>query len=380
MSLLKVLLADPSLFTAPYDAALSEGLRAGGVVPTWAVRALRKGEDRDLLPEETRAFFYRYSDGSIRRGRALKGVEHFYGMVKLSKLARQGRFDVVHLQWSMIPLVDQLFVQRLRRHCPVVMTVHDTTLFNGASVSFMQRAGYVKMLASVDQIIVHTEGARGALAADGVDPGKVSVIPHGKLSLRFAVQDRPLASAQWKVVLFGRLQSYKGADTLVEALARIDAVNRERLSVVIAGEPLMPIEPLQNRVAELKLDNVVDIRPWRHCEAEMAALLHQADCFVFPYRAIEASGVFFLVADLGKWIIASDLGAFRDLLGQDGEAGRLVRPDDPSAFADAICDSIGRVPTSSCTSSQIGWSEIGLMTRDVYERAINARAARNPSI
>jgi uncharacterized MnhB-related membrane protein len=35
---LSALLVDPSLFTAPYDAALTEGLVGAGVEPTWSTR------------------------------------------------------------------------------------------------------------------------------------------------------------------------------------------------------------------------------------------------------------------------------------------------------------------------------------------------------
>ncbi|MGL1241035.1 hypothetical protein ACSTKS_23365, partial [Vibrio parahaemolyticus] len=45
---LRVLMVDPSLFTAPYDAALSGGLAQAGVRADWATRALRPGEEAEL--------------------------------------------------------------------------------------------------------------------------------------------------------------------------------------------------------------------------------------------------------------------------------------------------------------------------------------------
>ena len=59
---MRVLLVDPSLFTAPYDAALNDGLIANGVVPTWAVRPTRQGDRQELPPQHVDDFFYRRTE------------------------------------------------------------------------------------------------------------------------------------------------------------------------------------------------------------------------------------------------------------------------------------------------------------------------------
>ena len=41
---IEALLVDPSLFTAPYDAALTSGLVAAGVDPMWATRPQRRND------------------------------------------------------------------------------------------------------------------------------------------------------------------------------------------------------------------------------------------------------------------------------------------------------------------------------------------------
>jgi DNA-binding NarL/FixJ family response regulator len=46
---LDAMLVDPSLFTAPYDAALTQGLIANGISPTWMTRPTRRA-DRQELP------------------------------------------------------------------------------------------------------------------------------------------------------------------------------------------------------------------------------------------------------------------------------------------------------------------------------------------
>ena len=73
-------------------------------------------------------------------------------------------------------------------------------------------------------------------------------------------------------------------------------------------------------------------------------------------------------------LIASDLGAFRAMLGEAPGAGALVPPEDVDRLAAAITDSIGRRPTQRPAHDVMGWAEIGGLTRAVYERAIRDHA------
>ena len=379
----RVLLVDPSLFTAPYDAALSTGLEAAGIEPRWAVRGLRAGEEDDLGAIRSRPIFYPLTDGRRRRAgggwRLLKGAEHVVGMYRLLGLLRSARFDLVHFQWTVLPPVDLRALRRIRAFCPVVLTVHDTTPFNGKAVSRLQRDGFARVLDAADRLIVHTAGGREMLAAAGHDPARIAVIPHGLLARPGAGGATPAeGERRWRIVQLGRVQDYKGVDLLVEALGRLDADARARLSVVVAGEPMIDVAPLLARARALGLSrDLIEFRFRRQSQGEMGALLHQADAFVFPYRAIEASGVLFLVASARKWVVASDLGAFSEVVGRDGTAGCLVPPGDPSALAAALAASVGRRPSRDLVAGIPDWPTIGRMTRDTYrEAATTWRASR----
>ena len=374
---MKILLIDPALFTAPYDAALSRGLIANGVTPRWITRGLRDNEEAELDAGLVTPSFYPLTDGARRRTGAgwqlLKGAEHVAGLLGVEREAKRGGYDAVHFQWCVVPALDRLAIARLRRHLPVVLTVHDTTPFNGKSVSPLQTGGFRALLASVDHLIVHTEHGRAELLSWGLPPASISVIPHGLLPLRASGRAGAERSGRWRIVMFGRLQSYKGLDLLIEAAGQLDPAVRAQVEFVIAGEPQIEIEPLQRRAAALGIGETVQFRCWRHSEADMADLLASADCFVFPYRSIEASGVLFLVAGLGKWIVASDLGAFRDMVGSDGRSGELVPPGDVPALAAALARSIGRAPSADMGERAPGWEEIGAATRRVYEGVVAGR-------
>jgi glycosyltransferase involved in cell wall biosynthesis len=369
---LTVLQVDPSLFTAPYDAALSDGLAANDVTPIWATRGIRDGEEDLLTAHTAHRLFYRLTDGPRRRTgavwRALKGAEHLAGLRRVVRLAEKGGFDAVHIQWAPLPALDRRAIERIRRHVPVVMTVHDIVPFNGRPVSRLQRDGYEGVLAAADRLIVHTEAGREALVARGHATERIDVVPHGLLPLIPCLAEPRDADGRWRVLLFGRIQPYKGADLLIEALGLIPPDIRERLDVIVAGEAQMPLEPLRARAAMLRLGDAFTLRDGRLSEIEMAALLRSADAFVFPYSAIDASGVLHLVAELDRWLIASDLGAFRGVIGAG--SGELVAPNDGAALAAAIIDSLGRRPRVRPATDVPDWTEIGARTRAVYEQAI----------
>jgi glycosyltransferase involved in cell wall biosynthesis len=292
----------------------------------------------------------------------------------LHRRATRGGHDIVHFQWAALPLLDRRAIARLRRSRPVVMTVHDIRPFNGRSVSRLQLSGYEDVLASVDHLIVHTHEGRDALVARGLAPAKISIVPHGLLPLLSVAPEPRPAPERWRIVLFGRLQTYKGADLLVEALGRIDPVIRSKIEIIVAGEPLMEIEPIRQRAQALGLEDAFVLRDRRLGDEEMAGLLRSADAFVFPYRTIDASGVLHLVAELDRWLIASDLGAFRAMLQDAPGAGVLVQPEEIDALAAAILGSIGRRPTQRPAHDVPDWREIGARTRVVYEAALAAHS------
>ena len=367
-----VLLVDPSMFTAPYDAALTGGLESLGIKAHWATRQLRAGEEDEIGAARSLDFFYPLSDGRRRRQgglwRLVKGIEHASGMKRLIELVQKRRPDILHFQWTLLPLIDSRAIRRMRSTCPVVFTVHDSTPFNGKQVSRLQRDGFSGVLGEVDRIIVHTEQGKAAVVELGIAPELVAVIPHGILTGSDAPEGT--TSGRWRIVLFGKLQDYKGIDVLVEALGRLSEADRERITVVIAGEPYSDMTAHIERARTLRLGpDVLEFRLFRHSAAEMAAIFSEADAFVFPYRAIEASGVLFAVASLNKWVIASDLGAFSAMVGRDDKAGMLVEPGNAAALAEALAGSIGRRPTRDLSAGVPSWDAIAGMTVDVYHDA-----------
>ncbi|HSY21781.1 MAG TPA: glycosyltransferase [Polyangiaceae bacterium] len=376
---LRVMLVDPSLFTGPYDAALTRGLIAAGVQPTWAVRPTRPGDRADLEPEHTDAFFYRHVDGLAGLPGGLravaKGASHIVGLAQLMFRVRRRRPDVVHFQWTVVPALDALAMLFIRRHSTVVLTVHDTTPFNGDRLAWLQRAGYRWPMRVAQRVIVHTKEARRSLVAQGLSSVAIEVISHGPLRLRAhsPASARAERDPRYTLVVFGELKAYKGIDVLIDALALLPDALRSRTKVLVTGRPRMDIAPLLERIRLHGLQGVIELQPRRISEEEMADLFARTDCFVFPYRNVDASGVYFLVRSMGRWIIASRVGVFAEAI-EDGVEGDLVPPADAPALSAALARAIvGRTkPASLPTPAGAEWDAIGSATLAVY------RAARQP--
>lgn len=378
---MSVMLVDPSLYTPPYDAALTRALLAIGVQPTWATRPLRPGERQEIPVQCTDAFFYKRVDGAGGRLRLpLKACAHLAGSAKLVWQVFRRRPDAVHFQWIVMPLIDVVAMSVMRRWCPVVLTLHDTTAHNGDRLSWAQHLGYDLPIRLAHRVIVHTRSGREALARRGVQPGRIAVIPHGPLSL----PEDPAPAARerdprWTAVLFGEIKPYKGLDVLIEAVAALAPELRRRLRVVVAGRPRMDMGPLKARIAALGLSGQFELRLRRLSETEMSGLFAEADAFVFPYRQIDASGVYYLVSSLGKWLIASRVGVFAEE-GLDRQGlGALVPPEDVPALARALRHAIERRPAGRRTQRATSWVQIAYATRRVYEGAKSELAARQPA-
>ena len=383
---MRVAMIDPSLFTVPYDRELASGLkRIGHDVTLYGRR--RRALDETLGTVELAPVFYPVAEsaiglalpGSARLG--IKGVDHLWSMMRLLRLLRRQRPDIIHFQWLPLPLVDAGLLHRFRRIAPVVLTVHDTNPFNGAASAGIQRRGVQRCLENVDRLIVHTDQGRRRLTALGIAPERTDVLAHGMLVTARDFGADPI-DGQLTFLLFGKIRPYKGADLLIDAFAALPEAVRTRCRLRIVGKPYMDIAPLQEAARRhgISVEWQTDFVP----DSAIAGLFGPGVVAVFPYREIEASGVLFLAIAHGRPIIASRLGAFAELL-TDGEQGHLLPTGevapltaamrhmaDDREFAAAAAASVQRL-----AEGIPDWEEIARGTIETYQRAATSAERRN---
>jgi glycosyltransferase involved in cell wall biosynthesis len=173
-------------------------------------------------------------------------------------------------------------------------------------------------------VAVGEEAARIMERYVGLPRGSVLTIHNGVPDV--PLPPRPDRRAAPVVGSLGRLDSQKGYDVLLHAMARIPDVE-----VVLVGDG--PERPALERLAgELELGGRLSITGWT---PDPRSLLPSFDVFVLPsrYEGFPLSIVEAMLAWLP--VVATPAGSVAEAVSH-GETGLLVRPDDPAGLAHAI--------------------------------------------
>lgn len=308
-----------------------------------------------------------------------KGLAHGAGMLRLIAEMRGFRPDIVHFQWSALPMVDRRVIPRLRRVAKTVLTVHDSTPFNGTPRAGARLSDSVAVMQAFDRLIVHTENALGRLVAYGISPAKIRVVPHGLLDHYAAIRNdtRRHREARVVILMFGYMKPYKGIDVLLRAAGMIRQDVLDKIQIRIVGKPFMDVEPLQNLIRELGLASHVKLEPGFVPDEAVGGLFAQADVVVLPYREIDASGVLMTAIACGVPVVGSRLGLAAEIL-EDGRHALLVRAGDAHGLAKAleavVADDALRLKMREHMLALLGsipsWDEIARQTLLLYDELL----------
>lgn len=373
----RIVLIDPSDFTIPYDLALAGGMASQGRY----VRLVGQAGNLPRRQHFKHGHFYpilaspwggRLPSGAAR---IVKGACHGVDMLRLFRLPAVIEAEIAHFQWSPLPLLDCWIIRGLGRRLPVVLTLHDSHPYQGAS-TWLMRQGYVGLLHSFHAIIVHTRQAQRRVVEMGIDPAMIYRIPHGLLGARNTSLAQRRRQDRLVLLQFGKIKPYKGIDLLLEALTLVPRDLRNRLDVRIVGKPYMDTLGLEQYIHANDLAGCVTLRFEFVSEAEEERLFADADAILLPYREIDASGVAMSAITRGVPVLATAIDGFRELFEDEGGA-RLVRPADPTALSGAIADWLSAPgELDALTESMLvhragipGWDKIARLHFAVYAEA-----------
>jgi glycosyltransferase involved in cell wall biosynthesis len=311
---MRVLLADPPAFTPTYDHELAAALARAGADVELVTSRFRFGdvpaEDGYVRSE----LFYPLSSRVFRRSPLrlpLKALEHPVGLAAL----RWRRADVLHLQWLAAPELD---ARLFRPHLPAVFTAHDLLPRRTAGRSDLWR----RLLGRFERVVVHSESGRETLAGLGVEASRLRVVPHPVFP-----SDPPRTDDGRTVLCFGVIRPYKGLGDAIDAVRRAGAVR-----LLVAGDPLEPIEPYRAAAAGLDVE-------WRLgylSPEEVDRAFGDATIALFPYRPeLDQSGALLRALGAGVPAVAYDVGGVAEPVRRFG-AGRVVPAGDVEALAAAV--------------------------------------------
>ena len=401
-----VVMVDLTCRTPQYDRCLVSGLRETGcTVDLWAAGCYSNTlYDADFSLTAGCMDVMAHLPGiSERMAKRLKAAEYGVNLLALWWHVQRNPVDLIHFQW--LPLMDVTTVEldllrRLqRRGTRIVYTVHDLLPLDAqnneaAAVRDRFRAVYQ----CVDALICHTNHSRERLIGEfGIDESKIWHIPHGPLApLDFStapaesIQDvvpgvTAKATTPPTVLLFGVLRPYKGYDFLLDAWPAVRAaMPSARLLIVGRADEAVQSE-IESQIAAHDIGASVE-RVYRYVsDAELHAVLDAATVLVYPYRNITQSGALFTGMNLGKPIVATDVGGLGETI-RDGKTGLLVPFGDTQQLADALIDLIRDADyrddlgtaVQEELATRLSWTQIAKKTQACY-RAVRerTRAASN---
>ena len=269
----------------------------------------------------------------------------------------------------------------------LVWTVHNQGSHLGIHPE-LDRAMRRSLAGLADLVHVHSLAAARAVRAElGLPFARLAILPHGNYRPLHdpATIDRAAARAalgfgpdERVLLLFGRIDAYKGPAELIEAFAAAPVT----LRLVIAGKQIVPVEPL---VDALPADcrRRITLVPGFLPADRVASLGSAADAMVLPYRSILTSGTLLLALSLGRPVIAPDLPGLAELV-RDGREALLHPPGELAAalvrFAALPADQLARMAAAAATTGELyDWDWIGpQMLAALRQAARHGRAPRLP--
>lgn len=287
----------------------------------------------------------------IRRvGRAAR---HYRQWLAQIRRVRELQPDVVLLgdirfPFDLLPLM--LLERRARLLVDICHNVHPFAAAGGLFDRSRWREWFYRRIYRLfDRVFVHFERNRDEFVSSfGIPREKVGVIVHGNEEIfrdlrtpgvdAAALRARIGLPADEPVVLFfGTLSRYKGIDILIDAFPEILKATGARL--VLAGFP-SPDFDVRAHETQARSRGVAEGIIWVPeyvASGDVAAWMELASVLVFPYRDIYQSGALHIAQAFGVPIVASAIGAMRDVI-EDRKSGLLIAPENPGALAAAVIE------------------------------------------
>jgi glycosyltransferase involved in cell wall biosynthesis len=272
----------------------------------------------------------------------LRGMSYPFGNLALLARARRQRPDVVHFQWSRLPVFDLPTVRQLQRQgIPVVHTVHDIVpLFEKGDIPRLY-----DIYRTCDALVVHSEHNKQELLARvvGIDPQRVHVVPliHAPFVADSAMPNlvrarHHLPEDAFIILFLGSIKPYKGLSLLVDTIRQVNAQTNAVHWLIVGKADDADQQALMSKASQEARVVVVQA----YVSNEEVAHYHQAsDVAIFPYQHIFQSAALITAMGFGLPVIATAVGSFPETL--DGN-GWLVPKQNANALTQAILESVSQ--------------------------------------
>lgn len=291
------------------------------------------------------------------------------------RIRREFPFDVILAAWAYPDAVGAAHLAKLFG-VPLLVTVLGSDV-NESSKNFALRPQIAWALRSAARVI-SVSGALGDRVAElGVERGRIAIVRNGVDGEAFARRDMAEARARLAlpqgrpmVTFVGNLVPVKGVDVLVEAVARLGAMDAPPIHVCMVGGGALA-DSLKARAAELGVNERITFTG-RCLPTEVPAYMNACDVFCLPSREEGCPNVVLEALASGKPVVASRTGGIPELVGEHN--GILVTPEDPDELARALVTAVTRTWDPEALRHSVpslSWDTVG----DAYARLIDEALA-----
>lgn len=209
----------------------------------------------------------------------------------------------------------------------------------------LTRSLETRVFRRADAVTTICEGLRADIAARGIPPQKVTVIPNAVDPEHFTYGAPPDESLRRELGLgegpvlgfLGSFYAYEGLDLLIDALPLLRGYAPALRVLLVGGGN--EAEALKARARQLEVDELT-VFVGRVPHERVGAYYGLVDLLVYPRRSLRLTELVTPLKPLeamaqGKLVAASNVGGHRELI-RPGATGYLFPPDDPAALADGI--------------------------------------------
>ncbi len=134
------------------------------------------------------------------------------------------------------------------------------------------------------------------------------------------------------ILFFGFIREYKGLDTLLEALSRIDDPD---LTAIIAGEFYTDKKKYFDLIDNFNLKNKLLMYNEFIPTNEVKYFFSASDVVILPYKNATQSGIIQIAHNFNKPVIATNVGGLSEII-EEGKTGFVVEKNNPPKLAEAI--------------------------------------------
>lgn len=203
---------------------------------------------------------------------------------------------------------------------PIVVTLHGAGTLDSSTRRSILGNGYRYVSFKLADYIISTSGEMAEIANHYVTPNKITIIPNGIDAQEFIPLERKPDKEKLVIMTTRRLVPKNGVQYLIESIPLIVHEIPAVEFIIIGTGPLEPY--LKQRVKELEVGKY--IRFIGKIENQnMKFSLANADIVVFPSSAESTSISCLEAMAMGKGVIASAVGAYPNILGNN-DRGILV--------------------------------------------------------